>query len=252
MAHVSLISITAVKSLALQHPDEVELTAEGVPENRRLYLVDDAGRLFNGTRHGPLVRIRPSYDDRSRRLALAFPDGQVVEGDLNLGEAVETDFYGRSVRGSVVEGPWSTPLAGYAGAKVRLIRADHAGDACDVHVATLVSEASCAELARHAGADVDPRRFRMLLTLAGCEPHEEDRWIGHRVGVGDAVLRIAGPVPRCAVTTQDPVTGVPDVDTLRGIRAYRGLRDARYADFGVYADVEQPGRVRVGDPVRPV
>ena len=41
-----------------------------------------------------------------------------------------------------------------------------------------------------------------------------------------------------------------DLDTLRGIIAARGLRDGKHADFGVLADVEQPGRIRVGDDGR--
>ena len=55
--------------------------------------------------------------------------------------------------------------------------------------------------------------------------------------------------PRCAITTQDPDTGVRDLDTLRTIIAYRGLRDDKHADFGVLGDVVQPGTIRLGDPV---
>jgi hypothetical protein len=33
------------------------------------------------------------------------------------------------------------------------------------------------------------------------------------------------------------------------ITGYRGLRDGRFADFGVLADVEKPGRVKLGDKV---
>jgi uncharacterized protein YcbX len=54
---------------------------------------------------------------------------------------------------------------------------------------------------------------------------------------------------RCAITTQDPDTGIRDLDTLRTIISYRGLRDAKHADFGVLADVAKPGRVRLGDEV---
>ena len=39
------------------------------------------------------------------------------------------------------------------------------------------------------------------------------------------------------------------LDTLRTLIAYRGLREGKHADFGVLADVAQPGRVRVGDRV---
>jgi uncharacterized protein len=246
---VARISVTPVKSLGLLHPEEVELTCGGVPEDRRFYLVDDEGRLFNGVRHGPLVSVRPRYVAAASVLELEFPDGRVVRGEVADGEPLTTDFWGRPVAGHVVEGPWADALSRYAGAGVRLVRSDRAGDASDVHVVTLVSEESCAALGAHVGGLVDARRFRMLFTVTGCAPHGEDSWIGRTVGVGGALIRIVGPVPRCAVTTQNPATGVPDLDTLRGISAYRGLRDARYADFGVYADVERPGRVRVGDAV---
>jgi uncharacterized protein YcbX len=110
-----------------------------------------------------------------------------------------------------------------------------------------------AELARQAGRDtVDGRRFRMLVDLAGCSPHEEDSWAGRRVRIGAALLEVGGPVPRCATTTRDPGTGVRDFDTLRAIAGYRGRRDGHDIDFGVYARVVEPGRVRVGDAVEPL
>jgi uncharacterized protein len=36
--------------------------------------------------------------------------------------------------------------------------------------------------------------------------------------------RITGPVDRCVVTTRDPDTGERDLDTLRLIKRYRGMR----------------------------
>ena len=51
-----------------------------------------------------------------------------------------------------------------------------------------------------------------------------------------------------------PRPGVPDFDTLREIKAYRGTRedDGKNIDFGVFGEVEAPGRVRVGDAVEPL
>jgi uncharacterized protein YcbX len=195
--------------------------------------------------------VRPEYEHAAGRLSLAFPDGRTVAGDVALGEELETDFWGRPVRGRLVDGPWAAALSAYAGAPIRLVQAERAGDGTDVNPATIVSEESCAELARHAGAPVDPRRFRMLLTLMGCRAHEEDEWGARRVRIGAAVVRVAGPVPRCVVTTQDPGTGVTDLDTLRAIADSRGRIDGQ-VPFGVYADVEEPGPVRVGDPVEPL
>ena len=116
---------------------------------------------------------------------------------------------------------------------------------------SLVSDGSLTELARQIGVGaVDARRFRMLIELGGADPHEEDTWVGRRVAVGDAVLSITTRDPRCAITTQDPDTGVRDLDTLRTIIAYRGLRDGKHADFGVLGDVIQPGAIRLGDEAR--
>ena len=89
----------------------------------------------------------------------------------------------------------------------------------------------------------------MLIDLEGAKAHEEDTWIGGTIGIGDAVLRVTKPDARCAITTQDPDTGERDLDTLRTIISYRGLREGKHADFGVLADVERPGRIRVGDAV---
>jgi uncharacterized protein YcbX len=246
MAVVARINVAPVKGLGLHHPEVVELTERGVEANRRFYLVSN-GRLFNGKDHGPLVRVVADAVDGA--LSLRFPDGREVAGPVELGAAVVTDFWGRAVTGHVLVGPWSETLSAYAGAPIELVRTVDPGTAIDVHVGTLVGRASCERLGQELGAEVDARRFRMLLELDGTAPHEEDGWRDQPVRIGEAVVRVRGPVPRCAVTTQDPDTGVPTLDTLRAIKAYRGLRDGKQIDFGVYFDVEQPGRVRIGDPI---
>jgi uncharacterized protein YcbX len=93
----------------------------------------------------------------------------------------------------------------------------------------------------------------MNFGVEGLEAHEEDTWIGRRVQVGDAVVIPHGNVGRCVITTQNPDTAISDLDTLKGLAAYR--RDVETTEplpFGVHAAVAQPGRVRVGDPVRMV
>jgi uncharacterized protein YcbX len=70
------------------------------------------------------------------------------------------------------------------------------------------------------------------------------------VRFGEAVLRPLGHVGRCAVTTQNPDTGLPDLDTLRTIRGYRE-DGTEPIPFGVYGAVLESGLVRLGDPVEP-
>ena len=60
---VARISIAPVKSLGLVHPDEIELGPRGVTGDRRFWIVDDDGRLFNNKRFGPMVLIRPEWDE---------------------------------------------------------------------------------------------------------------------------------------------------------------------------------------------
>ena len=43
-----------------------------------------------------------------------------------------------------------------------------------------------------------------------------------------------------------------DLDTLRLIKNYRGVRDGKEIDFGVAAEVIEPGAVRIGDAVEPL
>lgn len=249
------INVTPVKGMALHHPADVELTALGIPANRRFHLVDERGRLFAGGDHGPLVRIRAEYDPDREELTIAFPDGTSVRDAVDrLGAGHVTDFWGRPVPGRYVDGPFGEAVSAFVGRPLRLVRDDVEGDGPDVHRLSLVSRASVRDLGGRSGhPDLDPRRFRMNLEIDGCEPYAEDAWEGRLVAIGAAVVRVLGPIPRCIVTTQDPATGLKDFDTLKRIAEYRPLmQDPRGVPFGVYAEVERPGRVGIGEAVEPL
>ena len=189
------------------------------------------------------------------RLHLRFPDGTALEGDVELGEPVETSFFGRPVTGRMVEGPWGEALSELAGRPLRLVRTDREGAGHDRGPragASLVSTGSLDALGVAAGATrpVDGRRFRMTIGVDGVEPHAEDGWIGGRVRVGGAVVVVRANVGRCAVTTLDPDSGVRDLDTLGAIAAYReDVPTDEPLPFGVWCEVVEPGRVAVGDAV---
>ncbi len=196
------------------------------------------------------MRVRPEYDAAAERLTLRFPDGAVVSADAVGGKAATGDFWGRSVPGPVLEPAICDALSDYAGKPLRIVRAAEDGIGTDsLHPVSLVGDGSVSELGtRLRDTSLDPRRFRMLVELSDVEPHGEDEWRGSLLRLGEAVVRVGGPVGRCANTTYDPETGLRDHDTLRAIREYRGKIDGEVC-FGVYADVVEPGRVRVGDAV---
>ena len=244
-ARVARINVTPVKSLRLDHPDEIELVAEGAREDRRFLLVDADRRLYNGKRDTTLCRTSASWDPGSRRLELVLADGTTVDGEVGTGPATVVEVYGRVLRGRVVEGPWADALSDLVGRSLTLVERGDGGWATDDRPATLVSQASLGTI------DNDGRRFRMLFEIDGIAAHEEDSWRNRRLRVGTATLLVGDPTPRCAVPSASPDTGRRERDVLRELFGARGDVDGE-ACPGVYAEVLEPGTVRVGDEVAPV
>jgi uncharacterized protein YcbX len=251
MPTVAWLSVAPVKGLGLVARDEIVLEPYGVRDNRRFYLVDANGRKFDPKPCGESVQVQPAWDEDANTLRLEFPDGSIVEGPVELGEPVETQFNSRNVSGRFVDGGFSEAISAYMQRPLRLVRTDDPGAAVDRRrgAVSLLSTASLQELGGILGVDgVDERRFRMLIGIDGAAPHEEDEWVGREVAIGEAVVRPLGNVGRCAITTQDPDTGTPDLDTLKALASYRE-RGTEPLPFGVYGDVVRPGRIRLGDSV---
>ncbi len=256
-AAVTSITYAPVKGLALSRVEEIELELTGVRDNRRFHLITDDGRLVNGKVAGTLVQVAATTDRDGKTLSLRFPDGSTLDGDAALGDPVETSFYGRPVAGRLVEGPFSEAITSFVGRPLRLVRVNEPGAGSDRGIGasvSVVSSGTLDTLAREAGQErIDGRRFRMLFGIDGVEPHTEEHWVGRRVGFGDAVVRLQAHVGRCAVTTHDPDTGLPDLDTLRILKGYRSeVESEEPLPIGVWGGVERPGIVRVGDPVQPL
>ncbi|MGH2679379.1 MAG: MOSC domain-containing protein [Actinomycetota bacterium] len=255
MRTLTRLAVTPVKALRLSHPTEAEVTAAGIPTDRRFYLIDEAGALVDASDHGGLQRIEPDYDPATERLRITFPDGSTVEDAADrLDGAITTDFFGRSVDGHLLDGRFSGAFTRAIGSPVRLARVARDGDGQDVHPLTIVSSASVRALGAHGDrADLDARRFRINLEVDGCEPYEEDTWEGATVRVGEASIRLRGQIPRCVVTTLAPDTGEKDFPTLNLIARFRPrIEGRRGLPFGMYAEVVESGRVRVGDAVEPL
>jgi uncharacterized protein YcbX len=255
MATVAWISVSPVKGLALRQLDECELTEAGVAGDRAFFLVDDDGRLVNSKGLGALQQIVPRFDDEADTLELRFPVGTTVTEQVAVDGSLDAQFWGVAVPVRMVVGPWSEAISDFSGRSLRLVRAPGpATDRMRSGAATLLGTASLRAIARVTGVDeVDGRRFRMNFGIDGLREHEEDEWLGRRVRLGEAIVVPQGNVGRCAVTTQNPDTGEPDLDTLKALAAYRReLETTEPLPFGVHAAVAEAGPVRVGDPVEPL
>jgi uncharacterized protein YcbX len=253
---VAWLHVAPVKGLRIDERDRIELGPNGVADDRLFCVVDETGRLVNGKRLAPLSTIVARYDAKSEQLELRMSNGSAVNGTVAVAAPIAVTIYGHTAPGHVVYGPWADALSDELGRPVDLVRLDGPGQGHDraskAAGATLLSTASLERMQQEAASTepVDARRFRMLIGVSGTNAHEEDEWIGRRVHVGDAVVVPSGNVGRCVVTTRDPDTAEPTLDTLELLARYRrDIGTTEELAFGVWARVEQPGTVRVGDEV---
>ncbi len=241
-----------VKSLGEEPLDEVALEpGRPVPWDRAWAICHGASdwdeaapqwlppRNFVNQTHVPrLAQIVVSFDADAGLLTLRHPDRQelavapgTVEGDSAL-----TQWMAPLTEGTARQGPF------------RVCRAPgiQFTDFEDTHV-SIGSIASRRALEEIAGAPLEPIRFRMNLWLDGLAPWGELELVGREIEVGAARLRIVARDARCNATAANPATGARDVPVPAILKTHLG-----HTDFGVYAQVATGGRVRRGDPARPV
>jgi uncharacterized protein YcbX len=255
---IASLSYTPLKGTTLIRPPAVEVGRGGIPEDRLFHLVDvETGRQVRTSPR--LIPVRSHYRADTRELAVDLPDGRHAKGTVTLGGPVTAKVAwddDRPIESREVIGPWSALFSSHLGREVVLTQAMRPDNAIDVEPITLVSHASIRRAERELdGQELGAGRFRMNLNLDGLAAHEEDEWYGRRLRIGTTVLLVVGPVPRCAVTTYNPDTGERDAATLKAIVRYRPpIPDPESggpvkAPFGVYARVEEAGRISVADPV---
>jgi uncharacterized protein YcbX len=243
---VTDLRIAPVKGMRVTGVEAIELGPTGARLDRAFLVVDRDDGLLLTTRTPGLLQIAPRWDGTT--LTLAFPDGSEVAAVPEAGAPATTANYeGRPIRGQLVEGELADAVSAHLDRPVRLLMRDEGERGADDAPVTLMSGASLAALASALGGTVpDARRFRMTIAIDGTAAWEEHGWGGREIAVGAARLRGVEPVPRCAVTTRDPEHGGTDAPVLKALATLRGKRDVT---FGIWCDVVEPGRVRVGDPV---
>jgi len=245
---VSQLATAPVKGMRMQRTSEVQLGEHGITGDREFLVVGEDGELLLTARAPALLNIEAAWDRMRNVLTLGFPDGEVVQDSPEPGAPATTRMYdGRELPGWVVTGPLRAALSGYLGRPVHLFKRapEHIG--CDDEPVTLMSEATLQALAPELGGTVpDPRRFRMSITIAGTDAWAEHAWGGQEVVIGDGILRVIAPVPRCVVTTRNPESGATDARVLHALARLRGKNDIA---FGVWCDIIRPAVIHVGDAV---
>jgi len=182
-----------------------------------------------------LAALRTHYDAASHTLAIAQDGREAARGDLRTAEgrrAVEAFF--EAFMPDELRGP------------PRVLHGEnHSFSDVARKVVSIINLASVAEIAKAAGAPVDPLRFRANVYVSGWPAWHEFDLIGREIALGPAA-RLKGHkrITRCAATTVDPATGVADIDVPGVLR-----RTVGHIECGIYADVVAPGDIAVGDAV---
>ncbi|HET6560799.1 MAG TPA: MOSC domain-containing protein [Marmoricola sp.] len=215
-----------VKSLSGETLGEVRLDGRGLVGDRLWSVRDPDGKLGSGKsnrrfrRMDGLLALVAEYDGDVP--VVTFPDGRRLGPGPDLDEA----------------------LSWHVGRPVSLGREGEVSHFDDgpVH---LVTTSSVQAVSAEHGADVDPRRFRAnLLVDNGLEDgFAEDGWLDRRLVVGEALLEVVQPMPRCVMVDMAQV----GVDAEG--RLLQTLTTHRDGAFGVLLRVARPGLVRVGDDV---
>jgi uncharacterized protein YcbX len=198
----------------------------------RLWAVRDADAKFGSGKNTRRFRRMPGLFDLRAYGAepapiVELPDRRRFAADDPEGHHAVGQILGRPVtlarEGSVAhhdEGPVSL----IATASLRRLAELSAGEPGDV--------------------DIDPLRFRanLLIDVPG-HGFVEDDWSGRRLRIGrHVVLQVVRPLTRCAMIdmAQDHIGERGDL--LKTLAEHHALT------FGVFATVERPGRITVGDP----
>jgi uncharacterized protein YcbX len=188
---------------------------------------------------------------------MRLPDGRILDSHQSDIDVILTDTLGAGVslspgapEGLILEFAAGT-LGGKHAATTQLPISSGAPKGTLFNYASvhLITTSTLREL------NEDPDRFRpnIIVDTGAIAGFPENSWIGKSIVIGDAVLRVSIPCPRCVVPTL-PRADLPlDGSVLRRV-ADRNTIDL--GDFGqlpcagVYADVIQPGHIQNGDSVR--
>jgi uncharacterized protein YcbX len=211
--------------------------------DRAWCLVDVAARrVLRTVQHPSLVGVVARVEDGV--LSLTLPSGESVSAEpVPSGEVLECDYWGRRVPLELTSGSHAGLCSQFLGTDVRLAAAPRGGVVFDAPV-TVVGTASLRDLSTRVGRLVEAARFRATLVVETDEPYVEDTWLGAEVAVGEAAIRIGGPIPRCAVIDHHPGTGEKDARLLKALVTSRPTNKAGEPVFGVYVDVVRPGTWR--------
>ena len=258
------INLHPVKSTAIRPAREAYVGAAGLVGDREWMVVDARGAMVSARELPALFSLVADPGVNGIELSAAGSAGLAVPVPTD-GEEVAVSIHGKSPfparRAGEAADRWLEETLGVPG--LRLVwcadparrevstRLGMPGDRVAFQDGSAVSLASTASMAalnewsRAAdGPTLPVSRFRANLVVDGVEEaFAEDGW--KSVRVGGAVLRVAGPIDRCVMTTIDPASLAKGKDPIRTLARHRRWDGKTW--FAVHLMVEEQGPIALGD-----
>lgn len=117
------------------------------------------------------------------------------------------------------------------------------GDTRTIHI---INAETVKDLSAKINLTLNPTRFRPNVVVSGLKPWAEFGWVGRSIQIGNSKLSVIKQTVRCEGISVDPL----DPDTVLDIPGILVKEFPEYGPyFGVYAVVDEPGTMSVGDTV---
>ena len=285
---VSGIWVFPVKSMQGQPIEQGEFTAGGLVGDRAYALIDkETGKVVSAKSvrlYPDLFSCKAAYVEQPHSsgelpaVEITLPDGSTVRSDasdidqalsaalgreVTLANAAPDDFTidqyhpdiegadPRGRRGTIAEQKLGSAFFAEAGMDSPVA----AGAFFDLFPVTVLTTSTLNQLSKlQPDSNFDERRFRMnVIVDSDEEGFVENDWIDRGLSLGDAMqIHVAMPDPRCVMTTLAQDDLPRDNDIMRAMVQHNRLQVAdagRFPCAGVYAVVQTPGSLRVGDNV---
>ncbi len=270
MGHVVSLFRYPLKSAHGERLREVRIDVEGVRGDRSWACLDHADGTVGSAKHpekwGRLLEVTAQVDEPGSEVVVQVQGRHAVAGSEQA-DALLRKHLGRPVRltrsvpeqallhGRLPEEPGLVPdwMTGAVPGQEMLTEVSGArpgGRFVDFGPVHLLTTGVLAELAGQLErAKVDETRFRPNLVLDVLR----DPVPGQELRIGDVVLRVVLPTPRCVVPGLEDEGPAVDRQLLSALaRHHRTVVGdlGRAACFGVYAEVIRPGQLTLGQVVR--
>ena len=265
-----------VKSMLGEDVDASDVTFTGLARDRRLAVLSrTTGKVASAKMPRlwrDLLTLSAAADDSSANGAvrITLPEGKTVWSDDAEVDAVLSDLLNQPVTLTATPPPGATLDRAVPEAVLRdgvdapvpaeLIELGAGSppgtfvDFAPLHLLTTSTLDRIAELSPYRRADLE--RYRPNIVVRTSAPgFTENDWPDRDLRIGhDLVLRVIIRTPRCAVPTLAHGTLPRNPDALRVLARHNRVEPADALDpepcAGVYAEVLEPGHIRIGDAVR--